>query len=85
MALSREQISASNIQELILTVLMVIFIENLFCQKVSGVIITITRDGCDVILSWQSQSNQVFIVQYRRALNPDSDWVTLTNGLPAGP
>lgn len=37
----------------------------------------------DVWLTWPSAEGETFIVQFRETLDTNSEWITLTNGLPA--
>lgn len=37
----------------------------------------------DVVLSWPSVEGETYLVQYRQTLDTNSNWLTLTNGLPA--
>jgi hypothetical protein len=55
----------------------------LLCSSAHAVITTISRQGCDIVLTWPSTPGQVFTVQFRDSLSPGSTWMTLTNGLPA--
>lgn len=43
----------------------------------------ITVQCPDVILSWPSTSGETYIVQWRPSLDPGTNWLTLTNSLPA--
>ncbi len=45
--------------------------------------LTLSVQGNDAVLRWQSQSNAIYIVQYRATLDPNDVWQTLTNAYPA--
>lgn len=45
--------------------------------------LTLSVQGDDVVLRWQSQPNAIYIVQYRPTLDPRDTWQTLTNSYPA--
>jgi hypothetical protein len=43
----------------------------------------ISVQSSNAVLSWPSASNETYIAQYRKTLDANSSWVTLTNYLPA--
>lgn len=45
--------------------------------------VQLSFQGSDVMLTWQSQPPQRFIVGYKPDLNPGTQWTLLTTTLPA--
>ncbi len=43
----------------------------------------VSLQSSNVVLHWPSTDGENYIVQYRPALNPTSDWATITSALPA--
>jgi len=50
-------------------------------QAIVGLQINV--NNTNIVLSWPSTSGEIYIVQYRQSLLPETPWMTLTNSLPA--